>query len=256
MNYHKIYHGIIAKSQNRELHDVYTERHHILPRSLGGSDCKLNIAILTAREHFLCHYCLVKMQPAGSDSWHKMVRAFGMMKASACNQDRYFNSRLYESLRINFSKTASYNQAGTKNSNFGTRWIYNTLLKESKKIPINEPLPLGWLFGRILNWDTTTLYSKLHKCRQCDITFIRTSLTKFCSCECKSKNKQQSSSVSTHMDRLKSLSADYNVVMGSIEENISFIRFAMLNNISTYQILLFIGCTGSGTHYKTLAKLL
>jgi hypothetical protein len=45
----------------------------------------------------------------------------------------------------------SIHQTGEKNSQFGTCWIFNTSLRESKKIPKNEIdiwLKRGWLKGR------------------------------------------------------------------------------------------------------------
>lgn len=39
-------------------------------------------------------------------------------------------------------------QQGSKNSQYGTMWIYNLELKESKKIKTNESIPEGWLKGR------------------------------------------------------------------------------------------------------------
>jgi hypothetical protein len=54
MNYKRIYDQLIARSQNRMTHG-YTEKHHIVPRSMGGTNKKSNIAILTAREHFIAH---------------------------------------------------------------------------------------------------------------------------------------------------------------------------------------------------------
>lgn len=36
------------------------ERHHIIPRSLGGLDDESNIVVLTIREHFICHRLLCK----------------------------------------------------------------------------------------------------------------------------------------------------------------------------------------------------
>ena len=52
MNYEKIYNNIISKAQSRQKLDGYIERHHIIPRSFGGSDDDSNIVALTAREHF------------------------------------------------------------------------------------------------------------------------------------------------------------------------------------------------------------
>ncbi len=39
-------------------------------------------------------------------------------------------------------------QQGEKNSQFGTMWIYNLELKESKRIKINDSIPEGWIKGR------------------------------------------------------------------------------------------------------------
>lgn len=56
------YIAIISNSKNRTL-EGYVEKHHILPKSfkLGGDKDKNNLAILTAREHLICHKLLVRM---------------------------------------------------------------------------------------------------------------------------------------------------------------------------------------------------
>lgn len=62
MNYKKHYDMLIERSRDRIL-EGYVERHHIVPRCLGGSDNPENIAILTPEEHFLAHQLLVKIYP-------------------------------------------------------------------------------------------------------------------------------------------------------------------------------------------------
>ena len=59
--YTKWYRNIISLSILRSNLNGYVEKHHILPRSLGGTDDKSNLAILSAREHFMCHLLLTKM---------------------------------------------------------------------------------------------------------------------------------------------------------------------------------------------------
>lgn len=54
------YNNIINKAKSRVL-DGYGEHHHIIPKSLGGTDFKENLVKLTAREHFICHLLLTKM---------------------------------------------------------------------------------------------------------------------------------------------------------------------------------------------------
>lgn len=60
--YTKTYNNIIIRAQSRVLpKNVYIERHHIIPKSLGGTDLSVNLVDLTAREHFICHWLLTKM---------------------------------------------------------------------------------------------------------------------------------------------------------------------------------------------------
>jgi hypothetical protein len=56
------YNNIIQRAQSRVLSaDIYTEKHHIIPQSLGGTNDRSNLVVLTAKEHFICHLLLVKM---------------------------------------------------------------------------------------------------------------------------------------------------------------------------------------------------
>ena len=59
MNYKKIYDSLIDKAKDRVL-EGYQESHHIVPRSFGGSNDKLNLVNLTAREHFIAHVLIYK----------------------------------------------------------------------------------------------------------------------------------------------------------------------------------------------------
>lgn len=64
MNYQKIYDTLVSRAGSRPRKDgVYYERHHIIPRCLGGNDSSDNIACLTAEEHYLAHQLLVKLHP-------------------------------------------------------------------------------------------------------------------------------------------------------------------------------------------------
>jgi ribosomal protein L37AE/L43A len=75
--YTTAYYNIVEQAQSRTL-DCYTENHHIIPRSLGGSDDPTNLVALTPREHFLCHWLLTKMVSIG-DASRKMKWAFRLM---------------------------------------------------------------------------------------------------------------------------------------------------------------------------------
>jgi hypothetical protein len=66
MNYQKIYNDLIlkAKQENRiKYSGIYYEKHHIIPKCLGGSNIKDNLILLTAREHFVAHKLLLLIHP-------------------------------------------------------------------------------------------------------------------------------------------------------------------------------------------------
>ena len=117
--YTQIYESIIARAKQRSL-DSYTERHHIIPRSLNGSDAVDNLVDLPAREHFICHWLLTKMVDSTNDKW-KMMNALGyMMWAENQNQERYkVNARLYEQLKTKHSEMKSWAVAGERNGFYG-----------------------------------------------------------------------------------------------------------------------------------------
>lgn len=154
--YQNWYTKIINNRVSNPIIDLYTEKHHIVPKSLGGTNDSSNIVNLSAREHFICHYLLTKVYPTGSSNWYKMQHAFMIMAASS-NGKRYFNSRLYDACRKNFSTTMSFNQSGDKNSQFGKVWITNISLERNQKVNVDEVnywLSIGWTKGRIINFNS------------------------------------------------------------------------------------------------------
>lgn len=153
MNYKKIYYKIIENRKNYPL-EGYTENHHILPKSLGGEDKKENLVRLSAREHFICHYLLTKMFEPKTREYFSMIKAFLIMSAKNDNQERYFNSRIYENFRMKFSEAQSFCQSGKNNSQYGTMWIVNLELRENKKIKKEDVIPEGWIKGYVINFDS------------------------------------------------------------------------------------------------------
>jgi hypothetical protein len=105
--YTRCYEQIVERAQLRILSaDAYVERHHIIPRSIGGNNSKSNLAVLTAREHFICHWLLIKMLSPGIER-SKMFRALSLMKAKTKDQHRYtspITSRVYEKIKPEVSK--------------------------------------------------------------------------------------------------------------------------------------------------------
>lgn len=98
--YTRIYYSIISNAITRELpNEIYTENHHIIPKSLGGNNAPNNIVRLSAREHFICHLLLSKMTE-GKNKSKMVLAAFMMASTSSSNQHRYrVTSRTYSYLR-------------------------------------------------------------------------------------------------------------------------------------------------------------
>jgi hypothetical protein len=92
----------------------YTEVHHIIPRSFGGSDDPGNLIRFTAREHFICHWLLTKMT-AGDDR-NKMLTAFVLMTGKGSTSARYnfkiTSSRLFEQIRMDYADYVSKKLTG------------------------------------------------------------------------------------------------------------------------------------------------
>ena len=104
--YTKCYYNIINNSRHRELVG-YKEKHHIIPKSLGGADDISNLATLTAREHFVCHLLLTKMTTglAKRSMWHAL---WNIVNQKRNYQERYVvTSRTYEKIRVSNASALS-----------------------------------------------------------------------------------------------------------------------------------------------------
>src|ERR1700676_177792 len=65
-NKYTYWYNTIIAHRKMNAFNGYVEKHHILPRSMGGLDDDENIVKLSAREHFVCHRLLAKMTTGGS----------------------------------------------------------------------------------------------------------------------------------------------------------------------------------------------
>lgn len=119
--YKQWYANITERAKNRIL-ETYTESHHVVPRSLGGSDEADNLVNLTAREHFVCHWLLVKMTTG--QEHHKMLNALRMMRAEKPGQHRYntkITARVYDSIKQEYAKLQSETLKGKGNGFYGKK---------------------------------------------------------------------------------------------------------------------------------------
>lgn len=181
MDYSKVYHQIINNRKGNKP-TGYTENHHIIPKSLGGTDDLDNIVELTAREHFICHWLLLKTQAYKTKGYYSMLRAFLMMvRCNSITQNRYITSRNYEKLKLEFNELQKNSTAGEGNSQYGTIWVYNEDLQICKKILKNSIIENGWQAGRRIKWNNDSIIVK--KCVCCNIEY--STKGKYCSEKCK-----------------------------------------------------------------------
>ena len=100
MNYQRLYNSIVRRGQNRIL-EGYSEKHHIIPRCIGGTDEATNLVSLTPEEHYLCHLLLVKIHPNNI----RLVKAAMFMVSSNNNVKR--NNKAYGWLKRQYSEYMS-----------------------------------------------------------------------------------------------------------------------------------------------------
>ena len=130
MTYSAIYCALISKRLRNPItkDDCYVERHHIIPKSEGGSDESYNLVNLTAREHYVAHLLLAKIYKDRS-----MWCAVQMMVNGGRGLRRFkFNSRLYEQARKRRNETISLSMSGENNPNFGKHLPKDTRRKIAK----------------------------------------------------------------------------------------------------------------------------
>ena len=128
MNYEKIYNQIIECAQNRKL-EGYKEKHHIIPKCLGGLNEKENLVELTAKEHFLCHKLLCEIHPSNPKlMWALWLMAIGKQKSKVIEPYKV-GSREYERLKMIFIKQSKLKKL--------LMFIKNKYLKQIQKAYVN-----------------------------------------------------------------------------------------------------------------------
>lgn len=80
MNYQSVYDKLVHNAKSRNQTFEYSERHHIVPKSMGGSDDSDNLVVLSGREHFIAHKLLAKIHGG------PMAFSFMMMCNTSVNE--------------------------------------------------------------------------------------------------------------------------------------------------------------------------
>lgn len=166
--YLDVYNNIIDRAKSRKKIDVYTEKHHILPRSLGGTNDLDNLVHLTGREHFIAHRLLVKITKG--DDQNKMIFALNsMMNRYNKTMKRYTpNSRVYEYLRIKLSEAhkrigrTEEHKAAISKAHTGKIVSDDTRRRQSEAIKAAGPAG-GAIKGSIRTVSTREAISKARK---------------------------------------------------------------------------------------------
>jgi hypothetical protein len=140
MNYRRHYGLLIEKAKARQVEKgVYVEKHHIVPRSEGGSDDKSNLVELYPREHFVAHWLLYRENPTIARSF-----AFNMM---SCDRRGTYkpSSRAYAEGVEAAAKANTENFKGRKAINKDGK------MKYVKEYELDFFYELGWNRGKNAN---------------------------------------------------------------------------------------------------------
>jgi hypothetical protein len=139
MDYKKHYDLLIKRAKTRQL-TGYVERHHIVPRCIGGLDDRSNLVELTPEEHYVAHQLLVKIYP----DIDGLVYAVSKMTVSSKTVLR--NNKLYGWVRRKHQSVCK-KRVGKKNPSYGRSWYYNPDTLENGKF-LSIDIPTGWVKGR------------------------------------------------------------------------------------------------------------
>jgi len=149
--YTKHYYEIIDRALTRK---IKGERHHIVPEAFyinrkrsgpvgwldGNPEDKTNKVDLTPREHFICHWLLLKMTEGQAKSI--CVYALNGMKRKNKNQNRYetpITSRVYEKLKKEFGLEHSAKMTGRTPWNKGYKETRPEVLKNIQDAALARP---------------------------------------------------------------------------------------------------------------------
>lgn len=227
MDYKKHYDLLIERARARQL-TGYVERHHIIPRCIGGTDDKFNLVELTPEEHYVAHQLLVKMYPDIDGLVYAATKMTVASKTVKRNNKRYgWLKRRYQSV--------CKKRIGNKNPSYNRSWYYcPTTLDEGKFLP--SCIPSGWIKGR------NSLTKGNTKCSSCG-TNTDSKKAKWCN-TCRRIHGDYKKDGAIKQVKSKD--------MFTIEEKTK----ALIDNNGNIRKALFsLGLNDSGSHYKKMKEI-
>lgn len=114
MNYQKIHNDITSRGASRKKLKrgtagyMYYEKHHIIPRCMGGTNDETNLTLLTAEEHWIVHLLLARIYPGNV----KLIYACQAMTMVGGKGDRRTTNKLFGRVRREYCEASSRRQRG------------------------------------------------------------------------------------------------------------------------------------------------
>lgn len=133
MTYEEFIQNILNKRSSTGCGNAYHEKHHIVPRCLGGTNDKKNLVDLYAKEHYIAHKLLAEENPENAS----LQQAYNIMAFT------YHNKNLGEKL--------------TPEEYEAARLAVSKALKEKYKDPTNHPC-----YGKHISEERKQLISRIN----------------------------------------------------------------------------------------------
>jgi len=125
LRYLRHYERLISRARLRTLN--YSEKHHVIPKCLGGSDDANNLVHLTLEEHYVAHQLLVKIFPGN----RSLIYAATMMTMGRKSNKHYgwlirlkrqaMSEELHQRITDGRWHSPTEGKFGSDNPNFGKK---------------------------------------------------------------------------------------------------------------------------------------
>jgi hypothetical protein len=227
MNYRKHYDLLIERAKTRTL-DCYFERHHVVPRCIGGTDDKENLVELTPEEHFVAHQLLIKMYP----DVDALVYAANKMTVASTTLKR--NNKRYGWLKRRYQSVCK-KRIGDKNPSYGKYWYYNPKTGTNGKFTEKE-VPTGWIKGR------QEKKKHVKKCEKCNFEFEGNKRNRFCK-KCVVEAKIHNGKAASTKNQARSKYQEYEVIQALRDSN------------SISECCKKLGLSGRGNSYYRIKRI-